>query len=113
MLHREHDRSQTSLSAINHAEPTGGALVLGDLEFIVLELLSADALYGLEILRAVTQVGAYLGPDFNFRASHLHPTLRGLERGGLIRAERRPTDGTVERVFYTITARGRTTLESL
>jgi PadR family transcriptional regulator PadR len=78
-------------------------------EFLVLRLLADREMYGYEIARAIkiaTQEALSLGEGV------LYPALHALEARGLLRSRSVKADGRA-RVYYRLTARGRTRLAGL
>jgi PadR family transcriptional regulator PadR len=78
-------------------------------EFLVLRLLADREMYGYEIARAIkiaTQEALSLGEGV------LYPALHAMEARGLLRSRATQVEGRV-RVYYGLTARGRTRLARL
>ena len=77
-------------------------------EFLVLRLLADREMYGYEIARAIkiaTQEALSLGEGV------LYPALHAMEARGLLRSRSAQVEGV--RVYYGLTARGRTRLARL
>lgn len=78
-------------------------------ELLVLRLLSQREMYGYELVksvRLVTDEAIALGEGV------IYPTLHSLERGGALRARRKPVNGRT-RVYYALTPKGRRRLAQL
>lgn len=78
-------------------------------ELLVLRLLARREMYGYEIVKAVrvvTEEAISLGEGV------IYPVLHALERGGSLRAKRKPVNGRT-RVYYCLTGKGRRRLEQL
>lgn len=78
-------------------------------ELLVLRLLARQEMYGYEIVRAVkliTKDAISLGEGV------IYPVLHGLERGGALKAKRKPVNGRT-RVYYSLTPKGRGRFERL
>lgn len=88
---------------------TNSALMSGVPELLVLKLLAAREMYGYEIARAIrtlTREAVSVGEGV------LYPALHAMEVRGLLRTRRRAVAGRT-RVYYAITAKGRSRLERL
>ena len=90
------------------AKPSA-ALMSGVPELLVLQMLAGREMYGYEIarsIRTVTRDAVSVGE------SVLYPALHTLEVRGLVKTRRLTVEGR-ERVYYTITAKGRRRLQGL
>ena len=77
------------------------------LETLLLIALKPKELYGREIPDVIKKAS---GGRCEIRIGSLYPTLRKLERDGLIEAEARPSmniSGAADRRYYSLTAKGR------
>ena len=78
-------------------------------ELLLLQQLAQREMYGYELVKAirlVTDEAISLGEGV------IYPVLHGLERGGSLKAKRKPVAGRT-RVYYSLTAKGRRRLERL
>lgn len=83
------------------------SLISGSTTMMVLKLLSEKDMYGyemIEVLRVRSQ------NVFELKAGTLYPLLHGLEEKGMVAAYEQEAGGKV-RKYYSITKRGRKTLE--
>ncbi len=78
-------------------------------ELLVLRLLARKDMYGYELVKAVRVV---TGEAIALGEGVVYPVLHGLERGGALKAKRKPINGRT-RVYYTVTAKGQKRLERL
>jgi PadR family transcriptional regulator, regulatory protein PadR len=78
-------------------------------ELVVLRLLSTREMYGYELAAAV-QLST--GEALKLGESVLYPLLHSLEERGEVRARKRTVDGR-NRVYYSITSKGKTKLDRL
>jgi transcriptional regulator len=89
------------------AEATSGSLVQGTLHMLILNTLALEPLHGYGIGVRLEQISRGV---FKVNAGSLFPALRRLERDGLVRGDWRVTENNRRARYYTLTARGRTTL---
>jgi PadR family transcriptional regulator, regulatory protein PadR len=85
------------------------SLMAGVPELVVLRLLAEREMYGYEIARAIkvlTRNALSIGEGV------LYPALHAMEARGLVRARSRLAEGRT-RIYYSLTARGRTRLARL
>ncbi len=84
-------------------------LLKGNLDLILLEILEAAPMYGLEIINeAQSRTDGY----FDFKEGSLYPALHRLEQQGLLKAEfMDSTTGGPRRKYYRLTDKGSKTLE--
>lgn len=78
-------------------------------ELLLLRLLGQREMYGYELVKAiriVTSEAISLGEGV------IYPVLHSLERNGALKAKRKKVDGR-NRVYYSLTAKGRERLEKL
>lgn len=78
-------------------------------ELLLLRLLGQREMYGYELVKAiriVTSEAISLGEGV------IYPVLHSLERNGALKAKRKKVDGR-NRVYYSVTAKGRKRLEKL
>lgn len=78
-------------------------------ELLLLRLLGQREMYGYELVKAiriVTSEAISLGEGV------IYPVLHSLERNGALKAKRKKVDGR-NRVYYSLTAKGRKRLEKL
>lgn len=78
-------------------------------ELLLLQQLARREMYGYELvksIRLVTDEAITLGEGV------IYPVLHSLERSGALKARRKPVGGRT-RVYYTLTAKGRTRLDQL
>jgi PadR family transcriptional regulator PadR len=85
------------------------ALMSGIPELVVLRLLAGREMYGYEVARALKVVSE---GALSFGEGVLYPALHAMEARGLLRSRAQPADGRT-RIYYRITAKGRTRLERL
>jgi PadR family transcriptional regulator PadR len=78
-------------------------------ELLVLRLLAQREMYGYELVKAVRLV---TGEAIVLGEGVVYPVLHGLERGGALRATRKPVGGRT-RAYYTVTPKGQQRLERL
>ncbi len=78
-------------------------------ELLVLRLLARKDMYGYELVKAVRVV---TGEAIALGEGVVYPVLHGLEKGGALKAKRKPINGRT-RVYYTVTAKGQKRLERL
>ena len=84
-------------------------LIRGTLDVLLLKTLSWGPLHGYAVSKSIrSQSGAV----FNVEEGALYPALRRLEAKGLVTADWGTTDTGREAKFYTLTAAGRSRLES-
>ena len=88
---------------------TSRALVSGVPELLLLQLLARRPMYGYELARAVRLASS---GSLSIGEGVLYPALHELQRKRLLRARPRSIEGRT-RIYYEITARGRTRLASL
>lgn len=100
--------SQPALAPI-YGQPN---IVLGDVEFVILELLSRDALTGLDLLLNVQYLQQQLGGQFTFKKGDLHPTLKSLVAAGLVLRSSRILPDGLERTYLQLTHAGRQALDA-
>jgi PadR family transcriptional regulator PadR len=78
-------------------------------ELLVLRLLTSREMYGYEIVKAVRLVTS---EAIGLGEGVIYPVLHSLEEGGALKARRKSVNGR-ERVYYSVTAKGRRRLEHL
>ena len=78
-------------------------------ELLVLRLLTGREMYGYEIVKAVRLV---TGEAIGLGEGVIYPVLHGLEEISALKAKRRSVNGR-ERVYYSVTAKGKRRLEHL
>lgn len=78
-------------------------------ELLILRLLAHREMYGYELVKAVRLV---TGEAISLGEGVVYPVLHGLEKGGALKAKRRPVNGRT-RVYYTVTGQGQKRLERL
>jgi PadR family transcriptional regulator, regulatory protein PadR len=78
-------------------------------ELLVLRLLCDREMYGYEIVKAVRLVTA---EAIGLGEGVIYPVLHWLEEHGAVKARRKSVNGR-ERVYYTVTTKGRKRLEHL
>jgi PadR family transcriptional regulator, regulatory protein PadR len=78
-------------------------------ELLVLRLLSRREMYGYELVKSIQTA---TGEAISFGEGVVYPALYGLEQRGALKAKRRVVNGR-SRVYYALTAKGRTRLEHL
>jgi PadR family transcriptional regulator, regulatory protein PadR len=78
-------------------------------ELLLLELLSRREMYGYELVRAIQEQSK---EAFNFGEGCIYPYLHYLEAGKFISSRRASADGR-SRVYYRLTAKGKTRLADL
>jgi PadR family transcriptional regulator PadR len=81
----------------------------GDLDALILGVLSAGAMHGYEITRRINGAG---GESITVREAQLYPLLHRLESEGRIRAEWVPQEGKPARKVYSLTDAGRRELQA-
>lgn len=78
-------------------------------ELLVLKLLSADKLYGYQLVKEIQK----LNPQaFDFGEGCIYPILHSLEKDGLLQSEEVPVNGRM-RLYYSTTEAGRARLAEL
>ena len=85
------------------AKPVGSERLRGDVELVVLSVLSSDKLYGYAISKRVSEATSGL---IDLKPGTLYPLLHRLEADHLIRASWDETTGR-RRKWYELTAAGR------
>jgi PadR family transcriptional regulator PadR len=85
------------------------ALTSGIPELLLLQLLSRRPMYGYELAKAVRLASR---EAISIGEGVLYPALHALEHKRLLRARRRSVDGRT-RIYYEVTAKGRTRLARL
>jgi PadR family transcriptional regulator PadR len=78
-------------------------------ELLVLRLLTSRELYGYEIVKAVRLVTS---EAIGLGEGVIYPVLHWLEETGALKARRKAVNGR-ERVYYSVTTKGRKRLEHL
>ncbi len=78
-------------------------------ELLVLRLLADREMYGYEIVKAVRLVTA---EAIGLGEGVIYPVLHWLEESGALKAKRKTVNGR-ERVYYSVTAKGRRRLAHL
>ena len=78
-------------------------------ELLVLRLLTNREMYGYEIVKAVRLVTA---EAIGLGEGVIYPVLHWLEESGAVKAKRKAVNGR-ERVYYTVTTKGRKRLQHL
>ena len=78
-------------------------------ELLLLKLLADDELYGYEIVRKIRTA---TGDAISLGEGVVYPVLHALEAAGALRSRRRVVNGR-ERVYYSVTKKGRGRLEDL
>ena len=78
-------------------------------ELLVLRLLTSREMYGYEIVKAVRLVTS---EAIGLGEGVIYPVLHWLEETGALKAKRKAVNGR-ERVYYTVTTKGRKRLEQL
>lgn len=90
------------------AAPTRSDLPQGTLDLLVLKVVALEPLHGYAIGQRLEQVSAGV---VQVNQGTLYPALHRLEKRGLLEAEWRPSDTGRSAKFYSLTARGRESLE--
>jgi PadR family transcriptional regulator PadR len=88
---------------------TNPPFMTGVPELLVLRMLSSREMYGYEIVKAVRLVTA---EAIGLGEGVIYPVLHGLEETGSVKPKRKSVNGR-ERVYYSVTAKGRRRLEHL
>lgn len=78
-------------------------------ELLLLRLLDQQEMYGYELVRAVR---AATGEAISLGEGVIYPALHSLERSGSLKSRRKAVGGRT-RVYYSLTAKGRTRLRTL
>jgi PadR family transcriptional regulator PadR len=78
-------------------------------ELLLLRLLEKEEMYGYELVRSIRTA---TGEAISLGEGVIYPVLHGLERSGALKAKRKPVAGRT-RVYYSLTAKGRTRLNKL
>ncbi|MCH8992201.1 MAG: PadR family transcriptional regulator [Acidobacteria bacterium] len=87
-------------------KPSG--VVQGTLDMLILKTLDLEPLHGYGIGLRLHQISRGV---LNVNAGSLFPAFRRLERDGLITGEWRATENNRRAKYYSLTRRGRATLE--
>jgi len=90
-------------------ERTNAAFMSGVPEFLVLQLLTRESMYGYQLVKSIRLVS---GEAISLGEGVVYPVLHSLERNGSLRAKRKDYKGRT-RVYYHITPKGRRRLERL
>ena len=88
---------------------TNPPFMTGVPELLVLRLLSQREMYGYELVKSVRVV---TGEAISLGEGVIYPVLHGLEKGGALKAKRKPVNGRT-RVYYSVTPLGRERLDRL
>jgi PadR family transcriptional regulator, regulatory protein PadR len=88
---------------------TNPPFMTGVPELLVLRMLASREMYGYEIVKAVRLVTA---EAIGLGEGVIYPVLHGLEESGSVKPKRKSVNGR-ERVYYSVTAKGRRRLEHL
>ena len=78
-------------------------------ELLLLRLLAQREMYGYQLVKSIRVV---TGEAISLGEGVIYPVLHGLERNGALKAKRKTVDGRT-RVYYSLTAKGRSRLEKL
>jgi len=78
-------------------------------ELLILRLLNRQQMYGYELVKAIR---ASTGDAIGLREGVVYPALYAMEARGALKARRRAVNGR-NRVYYSVTARGRRRLADL
>jgi PadR family transcriptional regulator PadR len=81
----------------------------GSTPLLLLSILTADKMYGYQIMRELEQRSEGY---FTMTAALLYPALHQLEAEGLVKSEWQEGQGKRRRKYYTITPKGRKALTS-
>lgn len=81
----------------------------GSTPLLVLSILSHDKMYGYQIMRELERRSEGY---FTMTAALLYPALHQLEKDGLLRSEWQDGQGKRKRKYYSITSKGRKSLEN-
>jgi PadR family transcriptional regulator PadR len=88
---------------------TNPPFMTGVPELLVLRMLADREMYGYEIVKAVRLVTA---EAIGLGEGVIYPVLHGLEEAGALKPKRKSVNGR-ERVYYSVTTKGRRRLEHL
>jgi len=88
---------------------TNPAFMSGIPELFILELLSAQEMYGYQIVEAIK---LRTREAISLREGVVYPVLHGLQRSGKLRTRKMKVSGR-ERIYYQTTAKGSKRLEEL
>lgn len=83
-------------------------LLRGTLDLVLLETLSAGAMYGYQIVKTVN---AKTGGYFELREGSLYPALHRLEKSRLLKSKWVQTEEGRRRKYYELTPKGAAALE--
>jgi len=78
-------------------------------ELLLLRLLQQREMYGYELVRSIRQV---TGEAISLGEGVIYPVLHSLERNGALKSKRKSVGGRT-RVYYSLTAKGRSRLARL
>tara|TARA_R110002049_G_scaffold138613_6_gene298754 strand:- start:5255 stop:5632 length:378 start_codon:yes stop_codon:yes gene_type:complete len=78
-------------------------------ELLLLRLLDQQEMYGYELVRSIRQI---TGEAISLGEGVIYPALHTLERNGALKSRRKAVAGRT-RVYYSLTAKGRTRLARL
>ena len=78
-------------------------------ELLILRLLAAREMYGYELVGAI---GRATGDVIELGEGCVYPILHGMEKRGLLACRRKDVDGR-SRLYYRLTAKGRTRLDEV
>jgi PadR family transcriptional regulator PadR len=78
-------------------------------ELLLLRLLDQQEMYGYELVRSIHRA---TGEAISIGEGVIYPVLHSLERNGALKSRRKPVGGRT-RVYYSLTATGRTRLQQL
>lgn len=78
-------------------------------ELLLLRLLDKQEMYGYELVRSIRSA---TGEAISLGEGVIYPVLHSLERNGALKARRKTVSGR-QRVYYSLTAKGRQRLNKL
>lgn len=91
-----------------NSNPELDEFIKGDADWIVLRVLAHSPLHGYGVSRAIEK---YSEGKLHLGEATVYPTLRALERKGLVKSNWEIPDSGPHRKVYTITPQGRTVME--
>jgi len=95
----------TTMRRMGEGDPRRSQLLRGVLDLCLLAVIDEEPAYGYEMLKRLRQQGLSI-----VGAGSIYPLLARLERDGLVRAYRAPSNGGPPRKYYRPSAAGRLAL---
>jgi DNA-binding PadR family transcriptional regulator len=88
--------------------PVNNEMLKGSTVVLVLSMLDRKPMYGYQMIKEIEKES---GGVFNFKEGTLYPILHSLESGNIIESYWWGNEGSRQRKYYRITAKGKTELK--